>query len=730
MRRFLRFSALVLGISSISVAFTQSVHFTESHASMGVFHNIGPGHFGSGVSTYDFDQDGWADLTLASVDGDSMYFYRNLGDGTFEALPDLVSNIRLVKQVLWADYDNDGDPDLYLASYDGANRLYQNDGSLNFTEVTPFCGIPHDSDKNSYHACFADVDRDGDLDFYQGNYGLVGSTGYSRYYENIGSGLFVDRTVDIGLGDSSTLSLAAGFADLDNDMWPDFYEANDKFDENRLWRNVSGTLQEVTGIAGDANVVMDAMCVAYGDYNKDGYLDVYITNTPTAGGNVLLRNNGDFTFTDVTAFAGVGFWGIGWGSQWFDADNDGDEDLYTSGMTVGTIVPSSAFYLNRSDGSFDWPDYVGLDGDTVEAFSNAIADFNRDGKVDFVCANNAPATTHVWINDGTDYGNYISVQLQGIVSNKAGVGSWVKAYAGGELFQRFTTCGIGYLSQNSQYCHLGLGANETLDSLVVYWPSGEVDRLYDVCVNDRILVEEGMTSSPEPLAAFASLEEICDGDTLWFDLSEFDQWSWSDGYADALRPVTSAGTYNAQVSNVWNVCRERSIEVIVSPNPEVSGFATSPDNGSGNGSATVGVSGGTGPYTFSWNDPANQNAQTAIGLSEGTYEVVVTDSKGCSVTASVIIERITGWAELENNWNIYPQPADQFLQINSEQDLNADSWISLFDLSGKEIMRFQASEIGESGQYRLSAPEQSGSYLLQIEDAEGPILRQMVIFAD
>ena len=193
-----------------------------------------------------------------------------------------------------------------------------------------------------------------------------------------------------------------------------------------------------------SNVVMSAMCVAIADYNNDANQDVYISNIAT--GNVLLQNHeisNTHFFMDQASDAGVEFFDVAWGCNFLDADNDRKLDLYVSGATVGSTTPSSTFYKNDGNGIFS-ETFDGFDGDTVKSYCNAIGDFNQDGFPDIMVSNFAPFNSQLWQNGGGTT-NWIKVNLQGVKSNRQGIGSKIEVYAEDEYQMRYTHCGIAYM---------------------------------------------------------------------------------------------------------------------------------------------------------------------------------------------------------------------------------------------------------------------------------------------
>ncbi len=484
-------SLLILAGLGLVKANTQPL-FVEVATAKNIIHDYGLTVPSGGVSFCDFNGDGWDDLTLATIGGSTIDFYQNKA-GTFEKIPALVPDETFQGQVLWVDYDNDGDKDLFMASRGEVNRLYRNDGNLSFTDVTAAAGLTTERFL-TYGASFGDFDRDGWLDLYIGKRTGVPADNTHLLYQNQANGTFREVAVSRGAQDPAKIPFCYAFFDYNNDMWPDLYTANDRFTGNTLLRNnQDGTFTDISESSAPG-IDMNAMSVTIGDYNNDGQFDIYATNT--AGGNILLRNNGDESFSELAGPSGVGFYSIGWGALFLDSDNKGREDLYVSGMEVGADINSSAFYYNMGDESFTALS-AGFVGDTVQSFSNALGDFNKDGKIDLMVINSSPFQSQLWENQTISSHGYISIELEGVLSNRDAIGSRIDVYSAGQRQSRFTQCGTSFLGQNSERNIIGIGLAEMADSILIHWPTGHVDRLEEVMAGAEIKLLEGSTTGGE-----------------------------------------------------------------------------------------------------------------------------------------------------------------------------------------------------------------------------------------
>ncbi|MCH2196233.1 FG-GAP-like repeat-containing protein [Kordia sp.] len=466
--------------------------FEEKAVELGI--NI-TGNFSAqlgGVSFYDYDNDGWDDITFASKGDFPVRFFKN-NAGTFveEAFNMTVTGHS--KQVLWVDYDNDGDNDLFVAREDAANKLYNNDGNFNFTDVSTIAGIP-DTVLITFGASFGDYDNDGDLDLFLSNKDDAKIIP-NKLYRNNGDGTFTDVSLTAGISNVGHLSFCSSFFDYNNDGHLDIYISNDRFlNTNILYKNNGdGTFTDVS-LSSGAGVAANAMSTTIDDYNYDGYLDIYVTNT--VEGNHLLKNNGDGTFTDIATSSGTIFNSIGWGANFFDADNDTDMDLYVCSMVNNTAsgLLTSGFYECDTGFNYTVPTTAGFTNDTYTSFSNAIGDINNDGYQDFVVVNQAPENHTLWRNTGGS-NNWLKVKLEGTVSNRNGIGSWIAVTINGQTMYRYTLCGEAFLGQNSATEIFGVGTETNIDDLTIFWPSGLVDNISNVTANQVMNVVEGSTLS-------------------------------------------------------------------------------------------------------------------------------------------------------------------------------------------------------------------------------------------
>ncbi|MXW79112.1 MAG: CRTAC1 family protein, partial [Gemmatimonadetes bacterium] len=433
-----------------------------------------------------------------------------------------------------ADYDRDGDRDLYLTNF-GPNVLFRNDDG-HFAEIGRQTGV---ADARWGTSCaFADYDRDGDCDLYVANYVAYDPAaaradqvpymaGYESYsdqapfgyphpdnfqgqadllYRNDGAGHFVDVSAEAGIADASGKGLGVVFGDYDSDGWLDIYVANDAVRNFLYHNNQDGTFIERAGLAGVAygqDGQMEAgMGVDWGDYNGDGVLDLTVTNFQ-AEPNALYRGEGDF-FSVATFAAGVGLPSLpflGFGTQFFDPDLDGDLDLFAvNGHVLDNIrdIDQSTSYgqrnlLFRNDsGRFAEVSATAGPGFALERVSrgSATGDYDSDGDPDLLVFNSGQPLS-LLRNDLGDANHWITIQLAGVNGNPNGIGARLTATSGDLVQTRELRGSRSYLSQSQLRICLGLGKRPQLDALEVRWPSGHVEQFGPFAANQAIALVEG-----------------------------------------------------------------------------------------------------------------------------------------------------------------------------------------------------------------------------------------------
>lgn len=504
-------------------------------ATQGVFVYNEVNEYGAGMSVYDFDGDGWDDLTFC-LSADSIRLYKN-NEGSFAAIPSILYTPGEAKQATWVDYDNDGHADLFVTQYLGGNMLLRNQGDFTFEDVTEYSQIDVLPGAETYGCAWGDYDRDGLLDVYVCNYNwLDGVT--NSLMRNEGDGTFTDVSLDLDIDNMSLPSFQPVWIDYNHDGWPDLHIINDKVPTNAMYmNNGDGTFTDASTDSG-LELSFEAMSNSVADYNNDGTLDIYMTNN--SSGNYLMRNNGGGSFDNFTSIAELEVNMLSWGATWIDYDNNGWQDIYVA-TDFSLFANQNQFFVNNGDETFTQNNSLGFSTDTSPAYGTAKGDFNNDNFGDFVVTAATPYPAKLFQNQGIG-GNAIKVSLEGTVSNRDAVGTWISTYVGEQIFTEYTSCGFGYLGQNSQHVIIAVGDSLSVDSLSLEWPSGLVEWYYDLPANDSYSFLEGATLSATIIPG--TDQQICSQDTLELSVTEsFMAYEWSNGDTTATTLPLVSGEY-------------------------------------------------------------------------------------------------------------------------------------------------------------------------------------------
>ena len=501
---------------------------------------------GTGLGWIDYDQDGLLDLYLVQSAATDIYkpshplrsaLYHNNGDGTFTDVTDKVGvggSGHYGQGVAVGDYNNDGYPDMFVTGY-GRAILYRNNGDGTFTDVTAKAGVA-DEGAWSTSAGWFDFDKDGWLDLVVTNY--IDWTpknnlwcgertpGYRSYcnpnnyhgqktklYHNNHDGTFTDVSDKSGVGVPESKGMSLVLADFNGDGWPDIAVSNDTWPNFLFHNNHDGTFTDnslISGLAASEDGRYEAgMGIDAADIDGDGLLDVYITHLDFEL-NRLYHNNGDGTFTDVTYSSGIGNKAIllsGVAAKFIDYDNDGWPDIIQAN---GAMIDNVRLYHslvsyeepllmlhNLGHGHFEKSsDALGPDFNRpVVGRGLATADFFNDGQIGVAvnCRGDYPELLR---NSGATGNHWLEVLLIGTKSNRDGIGSVLKLALEGMTQVDQAKGGTSYMSASDQRIHFGLGKKTKIDSLVITWPSGQVDKLIGVPVDSIVAVKEGVGIVP------------------------------------------------------------------------------------------------------------------------------------------------------------------------------------------------------------------------------------------
>ncbi len=431
-----------------------------------------------GVAWGDYDSDGDPDLYVANASGQWNALYRNDGNKNFKKITiasnkasEMVRHGGNSQGVNWVDYDNDQDLDLFVVSRGAEpNLLFRNDSLTSFVRITD-SPLTKDSISASM-ACWADMDNDGDLDVFLAGYGQP-----NLLFKNIGDGQFEEIETTPLTANKEGRARACGCGDADNDGLPEIYVANAR-KPNLYFQNLGGW--QFKNVEND-HLVSDigySYGVSWADYDEDGDLDLFVANFDKQ--NFLYNNDGKGNFVPVTkGNIALERGGASKGHAWGDYDNDGDLDLYIGNGTYGPDM-LNFLYLNSGNGTFerDHEGVIRIHADTSAGVAHA--DYDRDGDLDLFVANwgSSDQINRFYENVGAS-GNWFTIRLSGRYSNSYGVGTKVEAlisdgFENKRLF-RWMYPITGYGSQNDYELHFGLGSFSKIDSLIIHWPSGKED---------------------------------------------------------------------------------------------------------------------------------------------------------------------------------------------------------------------------------------------------------------
>jgi hypothetical protein len=491
-----------------------------------------------GVALFDCDNDG--KLDIAVVTPSTVEGYRAGGDLMVKLyhqdsgfkFSDITQAAGLSHKgwgmgLAVADYDNDGLPDLYVTGY-GGNVLYHNLGNCKFEDVTERAGVAGGG--FSTGAAWGDYDRDGNVDLFVSRYihsdvatlgeiktnykGLIveapwGMSGESDFlFHNRGNGTFEEVSKKAGVSDpEGRLGLGVVWGDYDNDGWPDLFVANDT-EPSYLYRNKhDGTFEDQALLSGAAvsaeGKAMGSMGVDFGDFDRDGRLDITVATFAYQPDN-LFHNAGD-EFTDITWGAKLGqqtFRWVKWGTGFVDFDNDGLEDILVAAghiyTAIDTLPGEPAFrepmMLFRNTGQLKFDDVTNSSGVNDESLQSrrgiAFGDLNNDGNVDAVVFNvNGPPS--ILINDTPNSNHRVMFKLMGTTSNRAAIGARVTLTAGGITQMREVKGGNSYISQSDLRLHFGLGKESRIAKIEIRWPNGKIEELKNLAADAIYTVVEG-----------------------------------------------------------------------------------------------------------------------------------------------------------------------------------------------------------------------------------------------
>jgi hypothetical protein len=503
-----------------------------------------PETMAGGVAVFDYDGDGrpdifftnGADLATMKKTGEKQWnrLYHNNGDGTFTdvTVKAGLQGTGFDVGVAAGDYDNDGWPDLFVTGVYG-NHLYHNNGDGTFTDVTHKAGLDKWNDPEygplwAVAAVWVDVNNDGLLDLFVVNYLqwsysdklLCGGTGgmadycHPHFYKglpdqlflNQGDGTFKDVSKEWGIRDHIGKGMGVGMADFDLDGKQDLFVTNDS-EYNFFFHNLGDKFEEIafqtnTALA-EAGAFISGMGLDFRDINNDGYPDIaYVAlNRQTFP---ILLNTGKGDFREVTSLSKIGVYSMnmsGYGAALYDFDNDGWKDLFVSrGHVTATQPPGEEVkqpntVFRNLGASGQWQPLTEEAGFTAATAARhrgcALGDFEGNGLIDVVVTSmDHPA--ELWMNRSPHTGHWLGVALEGVKSNRDGIGALVRVTSKSGTRYNHQTSSVCYASSSLGPVHFGLGKDATADEIEIRWPSGIMQRLKHMKADQIIHVKEAV----------------------------------------------------------------------------------------------------------------------------------------------------------------------------------------------------------------------------------------------
>ncbi len=515
------------------IAATQTIQFRDAAKTLKLVYKSNNSYTGrkyfpqpmcGGIALLDYDNDGLLDIYftngahLPSLKKTGPAYHhlllKNLGNGKFDDVTARAglngSHLDFSFGVAAGDYDNDGFTDLFIANV-GMNALYRNNGDGTFSDVIRGSGLDAKPPETlSVQAAWADYDRDGRLDLILSNYTfwtpesdkVCKSLGVEIYcnpriyppvphrlYRNLGGGKFEDRTEAAGFAKALGKGMGVGLADFNRDGWIDIFVANDT-ERNFLYLNqADGTFREagiLLGVAyNDSGATVSAMGSDVKDYDNDGWPDIFYNNLMNQI-HGLFRNGEGKGFTYVSPAAGIESGSraySGWSCGFIDYDNDGWKDIYSANGHVDDVGENTRQHdtLLRNMEGKRFADISSTLGPDFLALGyhrgSAFGDLNNDGWLDIIVTG-LNEKPRILLNSGAPGRHWIGFFLTGRKSNRDAIGAEVTVTtASGRKLYNHVTASVGFISSSDRRVHFGLGPENQVSEAEIRWPSGTTQRL-------------------------------------------------------------------------------------------------------------------------------------------------------------------------------------------------------------------------------------------------------------
>lgn len=588
-----------------------------------------------GMAAADFDHNGYKDI-IAGGNNTGVKILMTNNDGTGGTIVTIPNSQFFVQNITIADFNNDGWLDAFVCDDNAPSHIFANDGSgtlvasniINFA-LNPTITYGNDpADSGNYGSAWTDFDNDGDLDLYvahcrQSTNNPSDLRRINRLFQNNGDGTFTEN--------AAAYNIAVGW---------------------QTWTS------------------------SFGDIDNDGDFDLLLTNHDYA--SMIMLNDGSGHYTDITPSTNVNLTTMTPIESFMeDFDNDGFLDLIVSG-SAGRI------YRNNGNNTFTSVQGAFIDSNML---SFATGDINHDGFIDIYGSYGNIYTTPtndddiLYLNNGNS-NHFFSLNLRGTTSNHDAIGAKALIYGSWGVQIREVRSGESYGTTNSPILHFGLGQSTAIDSLVIHWPSGSAETIYNVSADQFMTVIENNCISPEALLSSNDSDNIlCPGDSLVLSVPAGYNYLWSDSTTAASLIVHQAGEYNVRVSAPNNACVAISRTIRVQMNPDETPViaALGAVNFCQGESVTLTAPSGLNGYSWS-NGILGQ--QTTVNQS-GNYTLTIQGT--CQAYTSAPIE-VTVYQ--------VPTPSNETLNINMpgsyslNSSANADSLVWYDAATGGNILGY------------------------------------------
>lgn len=524
---------LMCGLGAQSSIAQSRITFEDATAGSGIDTAVG----GVGVSTFDFNDDGYDDITIARSDAPPALLQNN-GDATFTDVTAAmgITSIGTMIVPVWVDVNRDGLPDLFLGQASmGSNALWLNQGDGTFVDVAADWGL--DTRARVGAVSFGDFSGDGYPDLFMGV-----ENGYDLLYRNTDGTGFEDVTDAFGAaGEPFSIPMQPTWIDIDEDGDRDLFVTHDEDEPNFLYINEGGTsfVENAAGWGIRDVGVGNSMGVTWGDPDLDGDMDAYVTRIGIAG--LYVFDERINRYVDQATQWRVTLNGVGWGTYFVDLDNDGDEDLpLVHSSPAPGIDPPTLFENVRT-----WFDPIYEAGDFKTERSDmglAVGDFNADGRQDLIVTNTR-GVHRLLLNTTPDTGNWITVRLLEDDSNPGAIGARLELDVAGETLVRVLHAGDGYNGQNTYRVHFGLGNAMQADALRVRWPDGRWETYGALAANGRYQILGG-----EVVTNTESVQSLVRGLDIWPNPSDGAVTIRSEGGTVTVRDMLgrTVGTFRVE----------------------------------------------------------------------------------------------------------------------------------------------------------------------------------------